>query len=72
MKGQEEIQVEVKELPALNVAYVRHIGPYKGDGKPRKIKEEVSSMLGPYGFKEESLTEIGPYNYLMLFRKSGI
>ena len=26
------IQIEVKELPGLNVAYVRHIGPYQGIG----------------------------------------
>ncbi len=27
-----KLQVEVKELPGLNVAYVRHIGPYPGIG----------------------------------------
>lgn len=33
-KGNERTaEVEVKELSELNVAYVRHIGPYKGDGE---------------------------------------
>ncbi len=33
MKDREQqVTVEVKEMPELNVAYVRHIGPYKGDG----------------------------------------
>jgi AraC family transcriptional regulator len=31
MKDTSQIQVEVKDMPELTVAYVRHIGPYKGD-----------------------------------------
>jgi len=27
-----QVNVEVKELPDMPVAYIRHIGPYKGDG----------------------------------------
>ena len=48
----------------------------KIDGPPgpplhiRLSPEEISDMLGPYGFKEVSLTDVGPYNYLMLFGKS--
>ena len=33
--------------------------------------EAVGDMLGPYGSTKERLVEIGPYNYLMLFKKSG-
>ena len=43
-------------------------------GPPMHIRlspEEVNDILGSYGFKEVSLTEVGPYNYLMLLRKSG-
>jgi ubiquinone/menaquinone biosynthesis C-methylase UbiE len=43
-------------------------------GPPLHIRlspEEVNDMLGPYGFKKVSFTDIRPYNYLMLFRKSG-
>jgi ubiquinone/menaquinone biosynthesis C-methylase UbiE len=49
----------------------------KIDGPPgppvhiRLSPEEVGDMLGPYGFAEERRVEIGPYNYLMLFNKSG-
>lgn len=31
MKNENQIKVEVKDMPELNVAYIRHIGPYKGD-----------------------------------------
>jgi len=47
----------------------------KIDGPPgppvhiRLSSEAVGDMLAPYGFTEERLVEIGPYNYLMLFGK---
>jgi len=28
-----DVKIEVKEMPELNVAYIQHIGPYKGDTK---------------------------------------
>jgi len=31
MKNQTEARIEVKQMPEFHVAYVRHIGPYKGD-----------------------------------------
>lgn len=43
-------------------------------GPPLHIRlapEEVADILVPYGFTRERVTEIGPFNYLMLFRKSG-
>ena len=33
MKEKNQIKVEVKEMPELHVAYVRHIGPYKGNSE---------------------------------------
>jgi len=48
----------------------------KMDGPPgppvhiRLSPQEVGDMLVPYGFAEERLVDVGPYNYLMLFRKS--
>lgn len=30
---EKDVKIEVKEMPELNVAYVQHIGPYKGDTK---------------------------------------
>ncbi len=43
-------------------------------GPPVHIRlspEEVGDMLAPYGFAKVRLTELGPFNYLMLFNKSG-
>ena len=31
MKEKSEVKVEIREMPEFHVAYVRHIGPYKGD-----------------------------------------
>lgn len=49
----------------------------KVDGPPgppvhiRLSPEEVNDMLGPCGFTKVRLTEVGPFNYLMLLRKTG-
>jgi len=40
-------------------------------GPPRHIRlspEQVDAMLAPFGFKREHFVEVGPYNYLMLFK----
>ena len=31
MKNENFIEIGVKHIPEMTVAYVRHIGPYKGD-----------------------------------------
>ena len=42
--------VEVKELPKMTVAYIRHIGPYKGDDKLfENIWNRLFSWAGPRG-----------------------
>ena len=42
--------VEVKELPKMTVAYIRHIGPYKGDEKLfGSIWNRLFSWAGPRG-----------------------
>lgn len=42
--------VEVKELPKMTVAYIRHIGPYKGDEKLfERIWNRLFSWAGPRG-----------------------
>ena len=41
---------EVKELPEMTVAYVRHIGPYKGDSKLfEKLFTRLFTWAGPRG-----------------------
>jgi len=40
-------------------------------GPPRQIRlspEQVNDLLTPFGFKQQHLVDVGPYNYLMLFR----
>ena len=42
-------------------------------GPPKHIRlspEEVAGILSPYGFSKERLTDLGPYNYLVRFRKN--
>ena len=42
--------VEVKELPEMTVAYVRHIGPYKGNSQLfERLFEKVCQWAGPRG-----------------------
>jgi len=42
--------VEVKELPKMTVAYIRHIGPYKGNDKLfESIWNKLFSWAGPRG-----------------------
>jgi ubiquinone/menaquinone biosynthesis C-methylase UbiE len=40
-------------------------------GPPRHIRlspEQVEDMLTPFGFMQERIVDVGPYNYLMLFK----
>jgi len=42
--------VEVKDLPKMSVAYIRHIGPYKGDEKLfEKLSNRLFRWAGPRG-----------------------
>ena len=50
MKAKSAIDVEVKALPEMNVAYVRHIGPYQGDGKLFEgMINRLMTWAGPRG-----------------------
>ena len=50
----------------------------KIDGPPgpplhiRLSPEDVENLLAPFGFKQEHLADVGPYNYLMLYKKHDI
>jgi AraC family transcriptional regulator len=53
MKNIEPPDVEVKELPELNVAYVRHVGPFAGDAEVfERIFNTLMRWAGPRGFAE--------------------
>ena len=44
-------------------------------GPPRHIRltpGEVDNLLSPFGFKQVHLADVGPYNYLVLYKKSDI
>lgn len=42
--------VEVKDLPEMNLAYIRHIGPYKGDSKLfEQLWNKLFRWAGPRG-----------------------
>jgi AraC family transcriptional regulator len=50
MKKGLKANVEVKELPEMNVAYVRHIGPYKGNPELfEKLFTKLMTWAGPRG-----------------------
>ncbi|UCD70592.1 MAG: AraC family transcriptional regulator [Syntrophobacterales bacterium] len=50
MKEKGQIQVEVNVMPELHVAYVRHIGPYKGNSELfGKLFEKLMKWAAPRG-----------------------
>jgi len=59
MNEQEQIQVEVKEMPELNVAYVRHIGPYQGDSELfESLFDKLMKWAGPRGLLRFPETQV--------------
>lgn len=50
MSDKKKAQVEVKEMPEMSVAYVRHIGPYAGDEELfRGLYGKLMKWAGPRG-----------------------
>jgi AraC family transcriptional regulator len=48
------VQIEVKEMPAWPVAYVRHIGPYQGDAQLfAGLFEKLGRWAGPRGLLQQ-------------------
>lgn len=53
-----EVKVEVKYLPDMPVAYLRYIGPYKGNEKLfQGLFEKLCSWAGPRGLIRPNLTQ---------------
>jgi AraC family transcriptional regulator len=45
-----DFKVEVKEMPDMTVAYVRHVGPYQGDSELfGRLIEQICTWAGPRG-----------------------
>lgn len=56
---QEQVQVEVKEMPEFQVAYVRHIGPYKGDSRLfKRLYDRLMKWAGPRGLLRFPETQV--------------
>ena len=57
MKDNKPLNIEVKEMPEMQVAYVRHMGPYKGDSQLFEgMFNRLMMWAGPRGvFTENSL-----------------
>lgn len=50
MKDNNQIHVEVRDMPEFHVAYVRHIGPYKGNSELfERLFEKLMKWAGPRG-----------------------
>jgi AraC family transcriptional regulator len=50
MKETKEVKVEVRDLPDFHVAYIRHIGPYQGDGQLfGRLFGKLCQWAGPRG-----------------------
>jgi AraC family transcriptional regulator len=59
MKDKNQFQVEVKDLPEFHVAYVRHIGPYKGDSALfERLFETLMRWAGPRGLLRFPETQV--------------
>jgi AraC family transcriptional regulator len=55
MITKESLKVEVKDIPALHVAYVRHVGPYKGDAALfERLFTKLFAWAGPHGLLASS------------------
>ncbi len=51
MKNLDDARVEVKEMPEMHVAYLRHTGPYKGDGALfEMLFSKLTKWAGARGF----------------------
>ena len=66
----EVVRVMKPEGTLVIVEYKKKDGP---PGPPKQVRlspQEVDTLLSPYGFKQNHLTEIGANNYLQIFTKS--
>lgn len=57
------VNVKVKDIPEMTVAYVRHTGPYKGDGALfGRLFGRLCSWAGPRGLLNESARMLAVYH----------
>jgi AraC family transcriptional regulator len=61
MKGKNpmNVEVEVRDLPEMHVAYVRHVGPYKGDTQLfERLFGQLMQWAGPRGLMRPPETKL--------------
>lgn len=66
---QETVRVVKKDGTLAIMEFKKIDGP---PGPPLHIRlspEQVDNLLNPFGFARERFAEVGPYNYLLLYRK---
>lgn len=62
MKNDLNVNVEVKDMPEMNVAYVRHIGPYAGDGQLfTDLFTKLMTWAGPRGLLNANTQSLAVY-----------
>ncbi len=58
MDAKKEVNVEIKELPEMHVAYIRHIGPYKGNSALfENLFMKLCTWAGPRGLIRPNETQ---------------
>lgn len=59
MSNKNEIQVDVREIEKFHVAYVRHVGPYKGDNALfEQLFTKLFTWAGPRGLCKSPETKV--------------
>ena len=67
---QETVRVAKSDGTLAIMEFKKIDGP---PGPPLHIRlspEQIDDLLAPFGFKQEHFAELGPYNYLLLYRKT--
>ena len=59
MNEKKELKVEVKDIASMHVAYIRHIGPYKGDTALfARLFGQLMKWAGPRGLLKFPETKV--------------
>ena len=72
--GQEVLQETARVVKSNGMLAIMEFKKIDGPpGPPRHIRlspEQVDDLLTPFGFKQEHVADVGPYNYLLLYKKT--
>ena len=72
--GQEVLHETARVIKSNGILAIMEFKKIDGPpGPPRHIRlapDQVDDLLTPFGFKQEQFTDVGPYNYLLLYKKA--